>query len=79
MTREHKYVYNGFDNDELYDLQNDPLEMTNLTQDPAYNEVKHDLVRRMWRFAAEENDELIMNPYYTVALAPWGPGDALGV
>jgi arylsulfatase A-like enzyme len=78
MTREYKYVYNGFDWDELYDLQNDPHELTNLAKDPNYDEIKHDLVRRMWRFAAEHNDELIMNPYYTVALAPWGPADALG-
>lgn len=77
MTRDFKYVYNGFDNDELYDLRVDPLEMTNLAGDPAYTAIKHDLVRRMWRFAAEQDDELIMNPYYTVALAPWGPADAL--
>lgn len=76
MTRDHKYVYNGFDNDELYDLKNDPHEMINLAPNPAYDEVKHDLVRRMWRFAAQQNDELIMNPYHTVALAPWGPADA---
>lgn len=30
MTRNYKYVYNGFDYDELYDLQADPLETKNL-------------------------------------------------
>ena len=30
MTKEWKYVYNGFDYDELYDLRNDPHEMHNL-------------------------------------------------
>jgi arylsulfatase A-like enzyme len=30
MTRDWKYVYNGFDYDELYDLRNDPHEMRNL-------------------------------------------------
>jgi len=30
MTKEYKYVYNGFDYDEFYDLQNDPHEMRNL-------------------------------------------------
>ena len=73
---EFKYVYNGFDFDELYDLRSDPLEMVNVADEAAYDEVKHDLVRRMWRFAAQEND-IIFNPYGTVALAPWGPGDAL--
>ncbi len=75
-TRDYKYVYNGFDFDELYDLRQDPLELVNRADDPAYREVKHDLVRRMWRFAAQEED-IIFNPYGTVALAPWGPADAL--
>jgi arylsulfatase A-like enzyme len=30
VTKEWKYVYNGFDYDELYDLRNDPHEMHNL-------------------------------------------------
>jgi arylsulfatase A-like enzyme len=30
MTKDWKYVYNGFDYDELYDLQRDPYEMQNL-------------------------------------------------
>ena len=30
MTKDYKYVYNGFDFDELYDLKNDPHEMRNL-------------------------------------------------
>ncbi len=75
-TKEFKYVYNGFDFDELYDLQNDPHEMVNLSEHPDYQEVKRDLVRRLWRFAAQE-DDIIFNPYGTVAFAPWGPADAL--
>ena len=70
MTKEYKYVYNGFDFDELYDLRTDPHEMVNVADDPAYDEVKHDLVRRMWAFAAKE-DDIIFNPYGTVAW-PWG-------
>lgn len=37
MTKDYKYVYNGFDFDELYDLKNDPHEMRNL----AHPNVKH--------------------------------------
>ena len=77
MTKDFKYVYNGFDNDELYDLRTDPHEMHNLANDPAYTDIKHELVRKMWRFAAQESDERLFNPYGTVAMAPWGPGDAL--
>ncbi|MBI1298601.1 sulfatase-like hydrolase/transferase [bacterium] len=76
MTHEFKYVYNGFDFDELYDLRNDPHEMVNVAEDPAYTEIKKELVGKMWRFAAKEND-IIFNPYGTVGLAPWGPAEGL--
>lgn len=75
MTRDFKYVFNGFDQDELYDLRVDPHEMRNLSDDPAYAEVKRELVGRMWRFAYEEDDTAI-NPYITVGLAPYGPAEA---
>jgi arylsulfatase A-like enzyme len=75
MTRSHKYVWNGFDFDELYDLEADPHETRNVNDDPAYAEVKHNLVRRLWRFAHRERDSAI-NAYITVALAPYGPAEA---
>lgn len=75
MTKEYKYVFNGFDYDELYDLRRDPDEMHNLSDDPQYAAVKRDLVRRMWRLAAREEDRAI-NGYITVALAPYGPAEA---
>ena len=74
-TREWKYVYNGFDDDELYHLPEDPHEMRNLALDPKYDGAKREMVRRMWRFAHREEDTA-MNPYGTVALCPWGPGEA---
>ncbi|MCX5672726.1 MAG: sulfatase-like hydrolase/transferase [Planctomycetota bacterium] len=75
MTREHKYVFNGFDEDELYDLRQDPHEKRNVAADPAYEKIKQDLVRRMWRFACREQDTAI-NSYITVSLAPFGPAEA---
>jgi arylsulfatase A-like enzyme len=75
-TRDHAYVFNGFDFDELYDLRDDPHELTNVAGRPAYEAVEHDLVRRMWRFAAAQGDHTF-NPYPSIALAPWGPADAL--
>jgi arylsulfatase A-like enzyme len=74
-TKDHKYVFNGFDEDELYDLENDPHEMRNLAKDPALQKIKHEMVRRMWRFAHREDDTAI-NSYITVSLAPWGPAEA---
>ena len=80
MTRDasrgdYKYVFNGFDMDELYDLRTDPHEMHNVSDDPDYAEVKRELVGLMWRFAYEEDDTAI-NPYITVSLAPYGPAEA---
>ncbi len=74
-TATHKYVYNAVDFDELYDLVADPDEMHNVADDPAYADIKRDLVRRMWRFAYREQDTA-HNPYITLAMAPWGPTEA---
>jgi len=75
MTRDWKYVYNGFDYDELYDLRNDPGEVRNVARDPAYAGVIRELAGRMWRFAYERQD-VCVNAYITVALAPYGPAEA---
>ncbi|NLO05997.1 MAG: DUF4976 domain-containing protein, partial [candidate division WS1 bacterium] len=37
------------------------------------NEVRREMLGRMWRFAAAR-DDTIFNPYFTVALTPYGPG-----
>ena len=75
MTQDFKYVFNGFDRDELYDLRADPDEMRNLAEETAYEDVKRELCGRMWRFACREDDTAI-NPYITVGLAPYGPAEA---
>ena len=75
MTRDFKYVFNGFDNDELYHLCRDPDEMTNLAGNPDFAPVRRDMLRRVWRFARSEGDAAI-NSYITVGLAPYGPAEA---
>jgi arylsulfatase A-like enzyme len=74
-TKSFKYVFNGFDWDELYDLRLDPDEMINLAKDSTYADVKREMCGRMWRFAYREDDSAI-NPYITVGLAPHGPAEA---
>jgi choline-sulfatase len=74
-TAEFKYVFNGFDQDELYDLTLDPYEMLNRAEDPQLASAKRDMVGRMWRFA-HSHDDSVINPYITVGLAPYGPAEA---
>lgn len=72
-TDEWKYVYNGFDYDELYHLKEDPHELVNLAQDESYRYVIKSLLKDLWSFAKTHKDVCI-NPYIMVSLAPFGPG-----
>ena len=38
INQRYKYVFNGFDFDELYDLERDPAEMRNVVDAPEYRE-----------------------------------------
>ncbi|MDD4493975.1 MAG: sulfatase-like hydrolase/transferase [Eubacteriales bacterium] len=73
MTQKYKYVYNGFDFDELYDLQKDPLQMENIINDPQNREIVKEMCKKMWSFAFAHKDVCI-NPYIMVGFAPFGPG-----
>lgn len=73
MTKEWKYVYNGYDYDELYDLTNDPNETRNLIEKSRYEDTKKELMKKIWRFA-HKNDDVCINPYIMVGLATYGPG-----
>jgi len=72
LTKEWKYVYNGFDFDELYNLQEDPHCMRNLAGDPRYQPIIEEMCKKMWRKAYLEKD-FIFNSYPTVSMAPFGP------
>ena len=76
-----KYVFNAFDYDELYDLENDPGEMHNLLhglrdrdipQSP-YGDIVKEMWKKLWSFAREHKDNIV-NPYIMTAFAPFGPG-----
>ncbi|MFW5681777.1 MAG: sulfatase-like hydrolase/transferase [Phycisphaeraceae bacterium] len=75
-TADWRYTYNAFDFDELYDLRNDPHEMTNLAHDPQHDATKRELCARMWALC-EEVDDVPGNSYFTTALAPTGPAAGL--
>jgi len=65
-------VFNGFDMDELYDLQDDPYEIRNLASDGSCEIIKKRLVSEMWKWC-EKTDDIMFNPYPSVALVPYGP------
>ena len=44
----HKYVFNGFDYDEMYDLENDPHEMHNLIDDESHAGARRALRRKLY-------------------------------
>jgi arylsulfatase A-like enzyme len=48
ITERYKYVFNGFDYDECYDLAKDPEEMHNCINDPEYKPVVDDMRARLY-------------------------------
>lgn len=48
ITHRYKYVFNGFDIDELYDLERDPHEMRNVANDRAYRIDGDDMRARLY-------------------------------
>lgn len=76
VTDRWRFVFNAFDYDELYDLENDPGQMTNLAGDPRYEEVKREMYTRIWEFGLAHEEQAI-NGYIMTAMADYGPGVAV--
>ena len=69
-----KFVFNGFDFDELYNLEDDPLEMKNLAPDPNHREQLEKMMRLYWRYAKETDDKpLVRTLYPALRLGVVGP------
>lgn len=65
LWRDHlKYVLNGYDFDEMYDLKRDPAELHNVAEDPAYAEAKTELLRAIWRQVHATGDATLANAHY---------------
>jgi choline-sulfatase len=70
----HKYVFNGFDEDELYDLEADPFERRNLAADPGAQRTVRALARRMWEVVRMTGDRTLGEAQYGMfRFAPVGP------
>ena len=70
-----KLSFNGFDVDELYNLDEDPGEMNNRIDDPACREHVKRLMARAWKTIRDTGDHALLNSKYPILrLAPYGPG-----
>jgi arylsulfatase A-like enzyme len=70
----YKYVFNGFDVDELYDLAADPYELHNLALDPAHQSLLERMAGRMWEIVRETDDfNMYQAQYGMFRFAPVGP------
>jgi arylsulfatase A-like enzyme len=56
ITDRYKYVFNGFDYDELYDLVADPHEMHNVVDYPSYRAVAGEMRERLYRLMNRYGD-----------------------
>ena len=70
--KRYKFIFNGFDFDELYDLREDPHEMRNRNRDPAYEKVKEQLIEQLWAVCLAM-DDTIGSKYPPVSLLWPGP------
>lgn len=68
--QQYKYVFTPYDIDELYDLENDPLETKNLIENPTLAEIKIEMRKRLIRNARQTSDPLakVMEGYFRVSV-----------
>ena len=74
-----KYVFNGFDEDELYDLAADPYEQQNLAGDANFEPVMDSMMARVWEIMRQTGDKTMVEAQYGMfRFAPVGPEAAEG-
>jgi arylsulfatase A-like enzyme len=70
-----KFVFNGFDFDELYNLETDPHEMENLAHRPEHRERVERMMSRIWSEIHRTGDRTLAEThYYSMRLGAVGPG-----
>ena len=70
-----KFVFNGFDFDELYNLDDDPDEIHNLIHRPEHQDDLRRMTAFLWRKIRDTGDSSLLNSMYPpLRVAPFGPG-----
>jgi len=62
-TDRYKFVYNGPDVNELYDLEEDPHELANLIDHPEYADVRRELAERLGDWMERTDDHVNVGRY----------------
>ena len=69
-----KFVFNGFDFDELYDLANDPEEQLNLIDHPDHQDRADAMMAQVWKRIQETGDRTLEEShYFSLRLGRKGP------
>jgi arylsulfatase A-like enzyme len=69
-----KLVFNGFDEDELYDLAADPFELVNRVDDPDCVDRLRDMMGQLWSWVDSSGDRSLLNSQYPpLRIARYGP------
>ncbi len=69
-----KLAFNGFDFDELYNLDEDPNEQTNLAADPRHRQRLEAMMRQIWGRIRETGDRALEEThYFSMRLGCVGP------
>lgn len=72
---EWKFVFNGFDFDELYNLETDPYEMENLIGRPEHRDRYRSMMAHTWQWIRDTGDQaLAESDYLAMRIAEFGPG-----
>jgi arylsulfatase A-like enzyme len=70
ITPRHKYVFNGFDFDELYDLEADPHELHNAIDDEDYRAARDTMRALLWERMERHGDPYAQNRYGAARYLP---------
>ena len=74
-----KFVFNGFDYDELYNLREDPHELHNLAAEPDQRDRIKAMMAKIWAIVSKTNDRSLLGTHYTpMRIAVVGPNSAKG-